>query len=245
MSRFAFVQMAVWAWALVACGPTELVVDAGPVADAGGPAGHITIESEPALTLSFGEEATLVARYTRDGAPVAGVPIRFALEGAAHDATVTALSLQTDAEGRVETSVIAGSVASAFRVRVSGERAAPAYVDVSISNQGFGALVAHAEYDGRRTEATRRVLSLYSDTSCDPPGGLPGFPDRMATLDDPETTEARWGALPAGLSYTLVGRVEGPTGAALATACVDGIEVVRDDEVYAALDFSDEELIPL
>lgn len=242
---FFFVQRAVWAACLVACGPTELVVDAGPAADAGGPAAQITIESEPALALSFAEEAEIAVRYTIDGEPVAGVPIRFALEGAAHDATVSALSLSTDADGRVETSVIAGSVAAAFRVRVSGERAAPAYVNVSISNQGFGALVAHAEYVGRRTEeATRRILSLYSDTTCDPPAGLPAFPDRMATLDDPEEVQARWGALPAGLSYTLVGRVEGPSGATLATACVDGVEVVRDDEVYATLDFRDAHLVP-
>ncbi|HJL18941.1 MAG TPA: hypothetical protein RMH99_24985 [Sandaracinaceae bacterium LLY-WYZ-13_1] len=243
MSRFAYVQMAVWAATVLACGTTEVMLDGGSSPDAGGPTGQLAVESEPALALTFAEGAPIRVRYTEEGSPVSGVPVRFALEGAAHDATLADLSLTTDVDGMVETTVQAGSVASAFRVRVSTDRAAPAHVNVSVSNQGFGPLVVRAVYDGRRTEATRRVLRVYSDTGCDPPGGFPSFPDRMATLDDDEVEEARWGALPAGLSYAVVGRVEGPGGAVLATACKDGVEVTRDEETRVELRFEDARLV--
>jgi hypothetical protein len=244
MTRLAFLPGLAWAALSLACGPTEVVVDGGPGADAGGPTGRLTVESEPSLALTFGEEARLRVRYTEEERPVAGVSIRFALEGAAHDATVSDLILTTGPEGVVETTVVAGTVSSAFRVRASAARAAPAYVNVSVSNRGFGPLEVRAVYDGRRTEAGRRVISVYSETACDRPEGLPTFPDRMVTLDDPEIESVRWGALPAGLHYAVVGRVEGPTGATLATACKDGIEVARDVETRVELRFDDAPLDP-
>lgn len=204
--------------------------------------GVIELESEPSLTLSFGEEAELAVRYVESGVAVRGVPIRFALEGRAHDSTVADLSVETDAEGRARTRMVAGSTASAFRLRVSAERAAPVYVNVSVGNMGFGALVVRAEYAGLRIGAGRRVIELYSSMSCT--DELPPFADRMAALDDPSTTEARFRALPAGLTYAVFGRVEGPDGVVVARACADGVQVMRDDETAVSLSFSDAPLAP-
>lgn len=219
---------------------SEYRVDGGPLPDGSAPMGVIELESEPSLTLTFGAEAELVVRYTESGVAVQGAPIRFALEGRAHDSTVADLSVDTDADGRARTRMVAGSTASAFRVRVSAERAAPIYVNVSVGNMGFGALVVRAEYDGLRAGG-RRVIELYSSMSCaDEP---PPFPDRMAALD-PSTTEARFRALPAGLTYAVLARVEGPGGLVVARACADGVEVVRDDETVVELGFADAPLAP-
>ncbi|MCZ7681487.1 MAG: hypothetical protein M5U28_22900 [Sandaracinaceae bacterium] len=221
---------------------SEYRVDGGAPPDGSAPMGVIELESEPSLTLSFGEEAELAVRYVESGVAVRGVPIRFALEGRAHDSTVADLSVETDAEGRARTRMVAGSTASAFRLRVSAERAAPVYVNVSVGNMGFGALVVRAEYAGLRIGAGRRVIELYSSMSCT--DELPPFADRMAALDDPSTTEARFRALPAGLTYAVFGRVEGPDGVVVARACADGVQVMRDDETAVSLSFSDAPLAP-
>lgn len=244
MSCLSSVQAALCGALLFACNPTVVVVDAGAGDDAGGPAGQLTIESESSLALTFGERAPLRVRYTVDGQGVAGAPIRFALEGAAHDATVTELSLQTQRDGVAETTIVAGSVASAFRVRVSTDRAASAYVNVSVSNLGFGSLQVRAVYEGRRGEPSRRVVSVYSQTGCQPLGGLPSFPDRSLTIHDPETEVIGWSALPAGLRYAIVARVGGSPGVTLATACRDEVVIVRDQETLVELAFEDAPLNP-
>jgi hypothetical protein len=66
----------------------------------------------------------------------------------------------------------------------------------------------------------------------------------MVTLVSVEETEHRFGALPAGLEYTVVGTVEGPSGAVLATACRDGVTLTRDEDTRIDLGFSDAALLP-
>src|SRR5688500_14125131 len=225
------------------CSPTEYFVDAGPDDAAAAPSGRLVIESEPSVTLAFGEEAALVVRYTEDDEPVAGATIQFALEGRAHDSTIAGdLEIATDAEGRVSTAVLAGSTAAVFRVRISAERAAPAYVNVSVGNMGFGALTVGAVYSGGREAAARRVISVYSEMDCVAPEDLPPFPDRTITIEDPMVDETRFVALPAGLRYAIVGRVEGASGATLATACADAVFVDVEGEARVDLVFEDEPL---
>ncbi len=225
---------------LLGCSDVQVRPDGGWTSDASAPMGVIELESEPSLALTFGEEAELAVRYTEAGVPVSGVPIRFALEGRAHDTTVADLSVDTDGEGRARTRVVAGTTSSAFRVRVSAERAAPLYVNVSVGNMGFGSLVAEAAYDGARAGVVRRVVDVYSSMGCD--DELPPFPDTPVTLEDPSVLEARIRVLPAGLSYAVFGRVEGPRGVVLARACIDGVQVLRDEETRVVLEFVDEPL---
>lgn len=224
---------------------SSIVVDAGPQPDAGGPTGRLTLESEPSVTLAFGEQAEVAVRYTEGDAPVSGVEVRFALEGRAHDSTLLErdLAVLTNADGRARISLLAGSVAAAFRVRASSDRAAPIYVDVSIGNMGFGGLTIGAVYSGRREGAVRRVVELYSEMDCATLAELPPFPDRTMTLEDAMVGEVSFVALPAGISYAILGRVEGADGATLATACADGIVIVAEQETRVDLAFEDAPLV--
>lgn len=231
--------------AVTACDPTMVTIDGGPTGDgATGPAGTIEITSEPSLALTFGETAELTVRYSESGVPVEGVLIRFALEGTAHDTRVLYLTLMTDSDGGARTTLTAATVAAVFRVRVSADRAAPAYVNVSVSNVGFGALVVETIYRGARIEYTRRDVSVYSDIECDPPGGYPRTPARQSTLDDMALSEVAWRTLPAGLTYTVVSRLEGSTGVTLASACTDRIVIAADMETRVPLEYVDNPLVP-
>jgi len=229
---------------LSGCGPTEVTLD-GAAGDASvAPTGVLSLVSEPVLALNFGGEAEVAVRYTEGGRPVSGVEVRFALSGRAQSSTVSDLSLVTDADGMARTTVTAGEIAVVFRVRVAAERASPVYVDVSVGDMGFGGLVVRAVYEGGRSEAARRVISVYSGTECDPADGYPREADRVAVLDAEDETQAAWSALPAGLVYTVVGTVEGPLGAPLAAGCVDGVEIVPDEDTLVDLSFSDARLMP-
>lgn len=230
------------ACAASACGPHEYMIDGGPRPDGSAPMGRIELESAPSLALVFGEVSEIEVRYTEDGVPVRGTPIRFALEGRAHDSSVSALVVTTDDEGRARTSVVAASTAAVFRVRVASDRAASAYVDVSVGNMGFGSLRVGAAYEGGREGATSRVIEIYSQMSC--ADERPTSPDRSLALNEPTDTEVRFPVLPAGILYAVIGRVTGPSGAVLASSCVDGVEIVRDEETRVDLDFADEPLLP-
>lgn len=235
------VRLLIWTM-IVGCGPTAIVADAGPSPDAGGPTGLLTIESAPSLTLAFGDPAEIVVRYTEDGAPVEGVTVRFGLEGRAHDSTVQDLERTTQSDGRVTTALLAGSERTVFRVRVSADRAAPAYVDVAVGDMGFGTLVVGAVYAGRRESVAQRVVRIYAETDCAPLEMLPALPDREIILDDEMEVEGS-AVLAAGLRYAVVGRVEGTGGGTLATACMDGVMIQPDMERRVDLVFEDAPLI--
>lgn len=235
MSRFA---LAFVLFGLAACEPSVYLLDGGPEPDGGGPMGQVVIESDPSLALTFGDESEIIARYLEAGVPVEGVSVRFAIEGRAHDSSITALSQVTGADGTVRTRVVAGTTAAVFRVRVSADRAAAAHVDVSVGNMGFGSLRVVTRYEGSREEVMRRV-ELYSGATCDE--ALPEVPDTMALAN---TGEARFRTLPAGLRYAVLGRVLGPTGVTLASSCADVVELVRDIETEITLELVDTPLGP-
>src|SRR5690606_3521160 len=65
--------------ALFGCTTTQYRLDGGVGSDAGGPMGVLTLESASSFALRFGEQVDIEVRYTELGAPVPGVPIRFAL----------------------------------------------------------------------------------------------------------------------------------------------------------------------
>jgi len=234
------------ALALSACGPTEVTVDGGFASDASsGPAGRIIVESDRALGLTFEESSEIEVRYLEGGAPQAGVTLRFVLDGNANDAVLEDLEVVTDGDGLARTTLVAGTVGSAFRVRASAERAPPAYVDVSVSNAGFGTIRVSAPYDGARAEWSRRVITVYSETECDPDAGYPASRiARVLPLDDPTESEVTFNTLPAGLSYAVVGVVEGSTGEVLASACVDSVAVLADARTDVNLRFADVALMP-
>lgn len=231
--------------AVAGCGPTEVTLDGGFGDASTGPAGRIVVDSEATVTLAYEETAEIAVTYLEGGAPVAGVPLRFALDGTANDAALDALEVSTDGSGRAVTRLMAGTVRSVFRVRVSAERAPNAWVNVSVSDAGFGGLEIDATYDGARSEYARRVITVYSEIDCDPVGVYPASAiARQTALEDASEPGVTYMTLPAGLTYTVVGVVEGAGGAALATACVDGLEVTADAVRPVHLRFDDAALAP-
>lgn len=224
-----------------ACATAEYVADGGSEVDASGPMGQLELESASSLALVFGEASEIVVRYTEQGAPVAGAMVRFAMEGRAHDATVGELIVATDRDGRARTRLTAGSTAAVFRVRIAADRAAPVYVNVAVGNMGFGGLRVRAAYAGRRG-VVKRVVEVHADVTCEDEPPL--MPDRSVAIEDPTDEEARFRVLPAGLRYRVTGRALGPTGIELASACIDDVGIVREEETQVSLELVDAPLVP-
>lgn len=224
-------------------GCTEEIVLDGGMDPPTGPPRVIALEGEPTLTLLYGETVPIRARLTEEGRAVADAALRFTFESNAQDSTLGDLDLATDTEGRAETTLQAGEVSAVFRVRVSAERADPAFLQVAVGNEGFGGLVVTTRYEGERAYA-RRVLNVYADVACDDPDGFPRSPARTQVLDDPATASATFLTLAADLTYTVVARAEGPTGAPLATACLDGVRLTRDERTEVPLTLVDLSLVP-
>ncbi|MFW5920786.1 MAG: hypothetical protein ACOCUS_03010, partial [Polyangiales bacterium] len=229
------------ALALSGCStPVAESPDDGGMGDADvAPSTSLEVVDEPRLGLVFGEGATFRVRYRRDdGTPIEGGTVRFALDGNAHDSTLDEVEATTGTDGIARGTVLAGTTRAAFRVRVTAEGAAAVFLDVSVSDRGFGTLRAEiAPYDGERT-VDHVVLNVFAATSCDAEGLLGRTADRSKRLSLEESS-ARFLGLPADLSYAVTARGENAGDEALAWACVDGIEVMADDDVRTDVALSD------
>lgn len=199
--------------------------------------------SEQRVTLRFGEPATLSVRLTdRNGEPIEGQPIGFALMGRARDASLDELEVATDADGRADNRLMAGEVVATFRVRISAPGAGDLYVDIRVSNAGFGTLLVDAPYEGSRSVQQRSVAALAM-MECAEAMRMAGDP--MTTLT-PETGDApaEFLALPAEVSYAVMASADGADGTVLARGCVDGVMLGADEQVRIAVPFEDEPLAP-
>lgn len=214
---------------LAACSGADATdVDAGgAVRDDGGsePAALLELRSADSVTLTSGDDASFSVRYTEeDGSPIEGARVDFALVGRAHDSSLASLDAITDSDGVAVGGVIAGSVPAAFRVRISAERAVPVHVDVSVGDAGFGGLHVTVDYDGERRITERAVHVFAGGAECGGDRTLDEAGDRIKTLVG-EETEARFFALPAGITYAVVARGRGPSGEMLAWGCIDGVGI--------------------
>jgi len=202
------------------------------------PTARLAIESATSMTLLFGEHSRFAVRYTEaDGTPIAGANLVFAIEGRARDSTLVELAGLTDGDGHASGELVAGRTAAAFRIRVSAERAAPAYIDVAVSDSGFGGMRVATVYEGSR-EIAQRTIVIYASATCLKAAMLSETGDRMQTVAD-GATEATFFALPAGLRYAIVARGEGASGGTLAFGCVDGVAVMPDMEAHATVTLVD------
>ena len=222
-----------------ACGdPAELEVDAGPPL---GPGTEITaqliVESDIELALVFGETAPLSFRYVEaDGSPIEDASVRLAILGSANDASLDSVGGVTDAEGRVQATVRAGTAASAFRVRASAERASPVSVEVSVGEGGFGDIRARLQAPANR-QSERIETRLFTNRFCDDPAVMDGPGARVRTLGDGEV-ETTFATLPADVTYAVVGRALGPIAcgeAILGWGCTDSINVAPNEVSFASV----------
>ncbi len=209
------------------CGPTldtlpDVTPDAGP--DAVAATNVLEVEGPDRLALVFGEEAVVGVRYLGPSRePLAEQVVSFAFDGRAHDSSLRAVDVQTDATGFARTTLVAGSTPAAFRVRFSAEGAEPAFVEVSVSDEGFGQLAVDVAHEGTR-EVTALGVAVFAGLTCQDEATLTELGDRYRGRGD-ESSEVVFAGLPAGLDYAVVGRGEGPSGDLLAWGCIDGVTI--------------------
>ena len=210
--------------------------DAG--ADAAPRTNVLEVEGPERLALVYGEEAVIAVRYLGPRRePLAERVVSFAFDGRAHDSTLRSLDVQTDETGFARTTLVAGSTPAAYRVRVTAEDAAPAFVDVSVSDEGFGQLSVEVRYDGSRPVTTLGA-AVFAGLRCDDETTRTEAGDRYGTPPE-HRSEVLFLGLPAGLDYAVVARGEGPTGELLAWGCVDGVAVEAAGLVETAVTAQD------
>ena len=222
---------------LIGCGSTIDVHDAGPDDGALTPTRFLELEGESSLMLVFGDEARILVRYLdEDRAPIRGGIVTFALEGRAHDSSLLGLDGITQADGVAESTLMAGSTRAAFRVRITAEDADPLWVDVAVGDEGFGQLEVATTYEG--TREPRLGVAVFADLTCDDPLTMDTRGDWYRMVESTERPVTFIG-LPAGVTFAVVGRGEGPAGDLLAYGCVDGVIITAEELQSAAVDIVD------
>ena len=227
-----------------AAAPVDIPEDQGrPEAAARAATADLELLSEPRETLGFGEPTTLSVRLTnRDGDPIDGAPVSFALMGRAQDASLEELEVKTDEDGRADNRLLGGEQVATFRVRISALGAGDLYVDVRVSNAGCGTLVVDVPYEGARAVDERSVSALAM-MSCEQAERMAGDP--MTTLPGAKgETPAEFLALPAAVDYAVMATAQGLDGTIVARGCVDEVRLDADDEVRIQVPFEDEPLLP-
>jgi hypothetical protein len=191
----------------------------------------LELETAPSLALGFQESVEFEVRYTElDGTAIADATVTFALEGSAHDSTLDDLEATTMADGRARGTLTSGSTAAVFRIRATASRASPVFIDVSVSDVGFGDLrvIVHDGVEGR--DVDRFVAQLYPELSCDDAELDDALPAREVVVRS--DLEALLPSLPADFTYAVVVRAEGAAGGLLGWGCADtGVEADAETEV--------------
>lgn len=217
--------------------------------DAGAPdaavveAKSLEIVGEPTISLTSTQEATLTVRL-RDavGRPMAGSEVRFALDGRAHDSTLLEVSAETDAMGLARTTLRAGLVAAAFRVRASADDAASVSFDVAVGDAGFGSMQVTPLYRGVRESLPLVRVGVFTDATCEDDIVRRDAGDRVQVRSEDDEL-VRFLGLPVGPTYAVAVRGEGEDGVLLAWGCADGFAIVEMDSVDVEVPFDDEPLM--
>ncbi len=237
----------VWSWfgalalalCVSACGQVIDVpeLDAGPDAPPTSP-NSLEVEGDANLTLVFGEEVELMVRYLDDDrAPIADALVGFAFDGRAHDSSLSVLQSLSNDVGLATTRLRAGTSAGAFRVRVSAPGADAVFLDVAVSDRGFGELIAEPVYEGERPVVTIGA-AVFAELTCDAPMTRRERGDRYRA-PGPDDTSVTIVGLPAGVPFAVVGRGESGDGTLLAWVCRDGVEVPAEGSVSVPLVLED------
>lgn len=200
-----------------------------PVPDAGVVVNPFHLAPEPDTALQVERSGTgLFAFAYRDenNEPIRGATVRFAIVGHANDASLLNTDSVTDENGLASGSFVGSSTESSFQIRATAPSADAAFLDVSVSNAGFGALEVELSYEGTRP-ITEYGLRLYSGRSCADvqPTTVQDRDERMRRSDSSITFET----LPAGVSYAIEVHGMDRDRVVLATACHDAITIVANE----------------
>jgi hypothetical protein len=227
------------AGALSGCGlaaPYDAGPDAGPV-DAPVVARRTLVAEGPsAVTLAPLAETTLRVRVLDEatGRPVADAPLTFAIQGAPRGSTLRQLDGVTDGDGRGTVVLLAGPLATTFRVRILTEGAAPLSFDVSVGTE-FGELVVTVE-PGTRRSVTSYVVRAAADLPCAEVPMAPGGDER--TLGT-ELTSTSFPALSTAAVWSVDVRGTNGAGLVVARGCVEGLRVTPSEPTTVAVPVRD------
>lgn len=224
--------------------------DVGPIELDGGMSDASVVEAksleivgDPTIFLTSEQEATLtVVLRDAEGRPMAGGEVRFALDGRAHDSTLLEVSAETDGLGRASTTLRAGLVIAAFRVRASSDDAASVSFDVAVGDAGFGSMQVTPTYEGPRESLPLVRVGVFTDATCDDEIVRRDGGDRIQVQSDDDEL-VRFLGLPVGPTYAVAVRGEGEDGVLLAWGCADGFEIVEMDSIDVEVPFDDEPLM--
>lgn len=226
------------AW-VSACGAAD-GIPPGTDPDAGmDPVNLLVLTADPDAVVQVERGATGSFAFVlsdRDGVPVEGALVRFAIVGRANDASLESTESNTDSEGRVTGTIVGASTESSFQVRASTEGADPAYIDVSVSDTGFGSMNVDVAYAGARP-ITDFVVRLFSGMHCDDLESMtpPDRYERMRRSDGTTTFDG----LPAGIAYAVLAQGQDRDRVVLARACADGFTIVANDTAATSLALED------
>lgn len=201
----------------------------------------LVIEGDSVVLLAYGEQVELTVVLTDSaGEPDAEKAIVFDLLGRPEDSTLSALTVETDSEGRASVTLQAATRPVNFEVQASYDDARPVTFSVSVRSNGFGSLLVHAPYDGPRAVEERFVFALPA-VSCQAAEHAAGDPK---TVLPPDENSALLIALPAALAYAVVAIAESATGEVVARGCTDMVVVPEQGEDEVSIMFVDQPLVP-
>jgi hypothetical protein len=200
----------------------------------------LEITSSAPIRAGLGARIKLSGRLLdADEEPVVAATVSFALIGRMQDSSISALDSVTGDDGVFENELIAGEIATAFRLRVVSAGAIDLFADVVVSDAGFGTLLVTASYEGTRMVKQSSVFA-QADTSCSDVQRMPDDPQAALSANE---TLARLSALPAGVRYAVTAVAENDSGKVLARGCVDGVAIQADTVTKTEIEFTDEPLM--
>ena len=210
---------------LAACG-----ADSASAPDGGTPSRSLTILSDEALGLGFGQRAQLRVGLTEEnGGPVAGATVSFTIvasfpDESAGGATLSAASATTSSEGEAQVDLVAGAARASFRVMAEAENAGPVTFHASVSDGGFADLSVSPTHVGSRSATSLGSVEvrLYATgTGCAalPPESPPPSTYPTRTVDDGDS--ATFSNLLANEGFSALAFAKSPSGDISAAGCVD------------------------
>ena len=214
--------------ALSACATT---VPVDPITDPPlQPQRRLEVLSDARATVLFGDSLNVTVRYfDENDMPIPGAPVDFALVGRANDSSLAEPTVVTDDVGVVDAVLQAGMTASVFKLRARAEGAEPVFIEVSISDSGFGELSVTPSYEGSRV-LDQFSASLFVDSRCSDDPEMMEAGDRTAMRSAADTEPLHFAALAAGVPYSIVVRGHGPQGTVLVWGCVDAVQFNADEQ---------------
>jgi hypothetical protein len=188
---------------------------------------HLVADPDSDVQVERGATAMFTFRYTDEaGAPIEDATVRFAILGHANDASLLTTQQVTDADGRVSGNIIGSSTETSFQIRATADMADAAFLNVSVSNAGFGSLEVEVTYTGTRP-VVEYEMRLYSGLTCNALTSTTA-PDRDERMRPSDSTLA-FESLPAGVTYAVAIQGLDRDHILLANACKDGVTIVADD----------------